>query len=287
MKGHENNYSQNSSLESNVLRSYHTFYKFILARIRNIFDGEIYDENWIRASLEHLLTGQLYQVLINFKSEKDEFLYDRCIRLSQWVRPEDLGIIHTEIDDAFSKDNLKRLYLARTPTQKLSILVGPFLKQDGLTADTIVPLLIFKIIKECPPHFSSQLQFVMNYWSSTSFDVSLVEYCLTSYLAAIAWIECAEPKTFGISADEFNKNCLIESRTNSLLWKKRQNENHFQRGKIVINYDKSLPEIISSFKEKALCSMERLQGFFGEAEVIVKQALHNENDLTQSKQFSL
>lgn len=81
---------------------------------------------------------------------------------------------------------------------------------EAKDADSLVPLLIQLVVEASPRHVHSNLQFIMQYATEgdacVHFGAEQVEYCLTSFMAAVSFVESAGASSFpGVSLAEFQR----------------------------------------------------------------------------------
>ncbi|KAJ1957035.1 hypothetical protein GGI12_005143, partial [Dipsacomyces acuminosporus] len=69
-----------------------------------------------------------------------------------------------------------------------------------LSADGILPLLIFSVIKANPPRFISNLRFIQRY-RTRSLLASQFEYCMTNAQAAASFVSSVDARKLGLSAE--------------------------------------------------------------------------------------
>ncbi|KAI9494754.1 hypothetical protein BDB00DRAFT_816923 [Zychaea mexicana] len=89
------------------------------------------------------------------------------------------------------------------------------------SADVLLPLLIFTIVKSNPPNFLSNLRFIQRF-RRPSRVAGQESYCLTNIMAAISFLETTNLVGLGLSADKVLSNVtdfnapVVPSKPNSL-----------------------------------------------------------------------
>ncbi|KAJ1893067.1 hypothetical protein LPJ81_005434, partial [Coemansia sp. IMI 209127] len=73
-------------------------------------------------------------------------------------------------------------------------------KPSVLAADSILPLLIYSVVKANPSKFVSNLRYIQRY-RTQSLLASQFEYCLTNALAAASFVDSVDAKKLGLSAE--------------------------------------------------------------------------------------
>ncbi|KAJ1802105.1 hypothetical protein LPJ77_005866, partial [Coemansia sp. RSA 2523] len=69
-----------------------------------------------------------------------------------------------------------------------------------LSADSILPLLIFSVVKSNPSRFISNLRFIQRF-RAQSLLASEFEYCMTNAQAAASFVSSVDARTLGLSAE--------------------------------------------------------------------------------------
>ncbi|KAF8057621.1 VPS9A [Scenedesmus sp. PABB004] len=151
--------------------------------------------------------------------ERDAALALRCGALS-FVSPANLDIPPGVVDDAAlarAGAELARMNAFKAPRDKLvcvlnacrmlNSLLAARSKADGIGADEFTPLLIFLVLRACPPALGSNLGFIERYRYAPKLGGE-AGYYFTALLGAAAFIEAADATSLRVHPDEFIAHML-------------------------------------------------------------------------------
>ncbi|KAJ1877104.1 hypothetical protein LPJ66_012174, partial [Kickxella alabastrina] len=93
-------------------------------------------------------------------------------------------------------DLLARMDRVKSPAEKLKLIVDAHRRivdrmqkaEAGLSADSILPVLIFAMVRANPPRFVSNLRFVQRF-RTRALMAPQVEYCMTNAVAAVSFVD--------------------------------------------------------------------------------------------------
>ncbi|KAI7832060.1 hypothetical protein BX661DRAFT_87246 [Kickxella alabastrina] len=102
-------------------------------------------------------------------------------------------------------DLLARMDRVKSPAEKLKLIVDAHRRivdrmqkaEVGLSADSILPVLIFAMARANPPRFVSNLRFVQRF-RTRALMAPQVEYCMTNAVAAVSFVDSVDARTLGL-----------------------------------------------------------------------------------------
>ncbi|KAJ2729444.1 hypothetical protein IW152_005618 [Coemansia sp. BCRC 34962] len=101
----------------------------------------------------------------------------------------------------------ERTRLAKLQRQKQAVAAGGAAESreeapsmELLSADSILPLLIYSVVKANPPRFISNLRYIQRY-RTRSLLTSQYEYCMTNAQAAASFVTSVDARKLGLSAE--------------------------------------------------------------------------------------
>lgn len=112
--------------------------------------------------------------------------------------------------------------MKRTPTDKLDCLVKsihciqhePMTGANAASADDLLPIVILLLIRTNPSRIHSSLQYILRFWMGSTRSNNTIgadtttneaEYCLTTFLAAMAFIERMSAETFHMDVENYSE----------------------------------------------------------------------------------
>ncbi|CAK58383.1 unnamed protein product (macronuclear) [Paramecium tetraurelia] len=173
------------------------------------------DEIQMMDMLEKYVSKRVYdKVYPKERTYKDAGLYFR-IKSLEWVNYDHLEIIkQNRVDEMWdlAVEALLNIDNCKTAVNKLEAMIQcskimndvlklTSLKEEATSADTVLPILIYILIKAAPQRLHSNLNFVSLFLDKSK-TVSQQGYCLTQLQLAIQWLEEVDHKL--LKMDQLN-----------------------------------------------------------------------------------
>jgi VPS9-like protein len=215
-------------------------------------------------------------------AQRDDYFYRKLAKHSDWMTNEHLDLKSSPDLTKASKE-LIRIDLRMTPTDKLDCLVKSIhciqqeYKTDSIVADDLLPIVILLLIHTNPPRLHSSLQYILRFWmgstKSTHSNAHVsneAEYCLTTFLAAMAFVERMHANTFHMSEESYSELCddKIAWLNKELLW----NDSEHIHSTSTTTSNPQLMEIVKLTANKSIASVRK---FMKEAEDVVRSTINN------------
>ncbi|CAD8056666.1 unnamed protein product [Paramecium sonneborni] len=173
------------------------------------------DEVQMMDMLEKYVSKRVYdKVYPKERTYKDAGLYFR-IKSLEWISYDHLEIIkQNRVDEMWdlAVEALLNIDNCKTAVNKLEAIITcskimndvlklTSLKEEATSADTVLPILIYILIKAAPQRLHSNLNFVQIFLDKSK-NVSQQGYCLTQLQLAIQWLEEVDHKL--LKMDQLN-----------------------------------------------------------------------------------
>ncbi|KAK9693574.1 hypothetical protein K7432_013864, partial [Basidiobolus ranarum] len=230
-----NRFIQKMQLKSNmsVQEMVESFRQFIERASGTIDDENLSEEesDLLLEWVERLLALELYHIIFSPASAddqlKDQMLSSRIAALNiADLKLDHLGVcaqgeeyVHLMMMVEETGIELQKIDHLKAPADKIQILVNchhiistsldRYNKARALegesptpsSADTILPLLIFTVVKSNPPNYVSNLRFIQRYRNPLK-ATQEYSYCLTNMMAVISFLENVDMVTLGLGSEE-------------------------------------------------------------------------------------
>ncbi|KAK9766272.1 hypothetical protein K7432_004764 [Basidiobolus ranarum] len=225
-----------------VQESVESFRKFIERASSTIENEHLSekDEDQLIEWVERLLALELHPILFSPVSTddqlKDQMLSSRIAALNiADLRLDHLGVTaegeehdHLMMMVEETGIELQRIDTIKAPADKIQVLVNCHhiittsldkynqaraskgSSTTSSSADTILPLLIYTVVKSNPPNYVSNLRFIQRYRNPLK-ATQEYSYCLTNMMAVISFLENVDMVTLGLTSGAETSQPLLSS----------------------------------------------------------------------------
>jgi hypothetical protein len=162
--------------------------------------------------LEKLITSKLYPLLMYPEDTTLDSLINHRIRLHQWVRESHLDLMESDLWGEAEKW-ARGVDTVKSPRDKLWYMEGCIrvlmhiasigTEEAVPSADDLLPMLLYTLLRSNPPHLWSSLLFVQRFRDVHKSSQGFEAWLLTTWNSALEWLNGISVRGLTVSEEDY------------------------------------------------------------------------------------